>query len=39
MQSICLISGESIDNRKMSLNCMYKSMSVLKCSLIYHKNV
>jgi len=37
MQPICLICVESIDNRKMSLNCMHTNISVLKCSHTYHK--
>ena len=37
MQPICLFCVESINNRKMSLNCIYKNISVLKCGHTYHK--
>ena len=37
MEPICLICMESISNREMLLNCVYRSISVLKCTHIYHK--
>ena len=37
MKPICLICVESIDNRKIFLNCMHTNISVLKCSHTYHK--
>ena len=37
MQPICLICVESIDDRKMLLNCMHRNISVLKCNHTYHK--